>query len=112
MGTVPDYLVTNKEHYHRLLSFKNFLCKQSVLKSTAPTSMTSLTCCSSSSPRECPDLKTTCGSSSCSVVNSSLPRCGEVGQDGYMAMCPCAESGRLCVCKPSVKSNPRSWMFR
>eukprot|EP00092_Neocalanus_flemingeri_P006415 GFUD01006910.1.p1 GENE.GFUD01006910.1~~GFUD01006910.1.p1 ORF type:complete len:126 (+),score=32.80 GFUD01006910.1:22-399(+) len=47
------------------------------------------------------DMKTTCGSSSCSAVNPSLPRCGEVGAGGYQNLCPCEESGRKCLCKPS-----------
>eukprot|EP00090_Calanus_glacialis_P044995 TRINITY_DN8102_c0_g1_i1.p1 TRINITY_DN8102_c0_g1~~TRINITY_DN8102_c0_g1_i1.p1 ORF type:complete len:126 (+),score=27.11 TRINITY_DN8102_c0_g1_i1:42-419(+) len=56
-------------------------------------------------------MKTTCGSSSCSAVNSSLPRCGEAGQDGYQNLCPCIESGRKCLCKPrpQIMLQSSSW---
>ena len=52
-----------------------------------------------SSSSDIPNMKTTCGSNSCSAVNSSLPRCGDAGPQGYKTLCPCVESGRKCRCK-------------
>merc|ERR1712106_91345 len=66
---------------------------------------------SSPSPSQTQDLKTTCGSSSCSANNSSSTRCGDVGENGYQNLCPCVESGRKCLCKPSSPrvSQMSSW---